>query len=173
MRGVRRTLFPVRQRPWSPRPAGQCGDPSATRGQRDHDVRRDPQRRTRVRASDMGGMAVSAAGIRRDARSGISKRHRGGNAGGVCGIRAPYRVLLGRVVFSRKCRESELRSDGRRNRLPHQEQHSNGSTPIPTGNGYNNSSQQQQQLQQQLQATPVYSYLRASMGLMRLAFTAG
>src|ERR1017187_10128903 len=127
MRRVRRTLFPVRQRQWFRLPAWQSGAPSATGGQSDHDVRRDPRLRRPALASDMGGMTVSTAVIPTHATSGTSQRHRGENAAIVCGIRAwagdwqakppapptPYRVLSGWLVFSRKCRNSRNRTDVR------------------------------------------------------------
>src|ERR1017187_8191782 len=123
MRRVRRTLFPVRQRQWFRLAAWESGAPSATGGQSDHDVRRDPRLLRPAVASDMGGMTVSAAVIPTHATSGTSQRHRGENAAIVCGIRAwardwqgrtpapptPYRVLSGGAVFSRKIRNSSGR----------------------------------------------------------------
>src|ERR1019366_5597688 len=135
MRRVRRTLFPVRQRQWFRLAAWQSGAPSATGGQSDHDVRRDPRLRRPALASDMGGMTVSTAVIPTHATSGTSQRHRGENAAIVCGIRAwagdwqakppapptPYKVLSGGLFFSRKNRNSrsELRSDAQGGALCH------------------------------------------------------
>src|ERR1039457_2983822 len=115
MRRVRRTLFPFRQRQLFRPPAWQSGAPSATGGQSDYDVMRDPRLRTLALASDMGGMTVSTAVIPTDATSGTSQRHRRENAAIVYGIRTwaegwqakppapptPYRVLSGWLVFSR------------------------------------------------------------------------
>ena len=109
-------VFPVRLRRWSLQPCGRRANPSATWDRHGRDQGRDlwPRRRVRVWGKDR--LAAASDVNPRDAKSGRGRRHRGGNAAVVSGIRASKQTLSEKTDAAGRPTESAFSTSPTENR---------------------------------------------------------